>query len=419
MRARLSLLVLAALVAGCQLDRSSAADDAPDVAVETTPDSLRALLYDDGSLPSDADVEAARLAGRGRAAFGLDTAAIASAARGFRETAADLDSAGDWRAERIAVPVGGDVAGPSVLMVQVLLSRAGFSPGEIDGRWGDNTEVAVAAFQRDAGLRPSGVVDDATRRALVQRAGRPAALVTTHVLTADDVEGPFEELPADVYEQAELERLSFESLSEKLGERFHASPALLARLNGGRDLDALAAGDSLRVPHVADAPRAAGAVERVVVNGRDGYLQAVGADGRVVFHAPVTLGSRYNRSPEGDLRITGVARDPSWHYQPALLTGGDPDAPTAVLPPGPNSAVGTVWMALSRPHYGIHGTKAPHTIGTAASSGCVRLTNWDAQRLAGLVRAGTTVRFEGTGGEGGPPADSSGQAGRPAARTSA
>lgn len=410
MRVRFPLFtaaVLVALAAGCQFEDTST--DVT-VAVESEPaDTLRASLYDDGSLPTDAEVEAARRAGRARAAFALDTAAIAAAGRGFRETEADLDSASDWRAERIAVPVAGDVAGPSVLMVQVLLSRAGFSPGEIDGRWGDNTEVAVAAFQRDAGLRPSGIVDAATRQALARRAGTADALVTTHVLTADDVEGPFRTLPSDVYAQAELERLTYESLAEKLGERFHASPALLARLNGGRDLDALAAGDSLRVPNVDGAPQAVGSVERVVVNGHDGYLQALGADGRVVFHAPVTLGSRYNRSPEGDLRVTGVARDPSWHYQPALLTGGDPDAPTAVLPPGPNSAVGTVWMALSRPHYGIHGTKAPNTIGTAASSGCVRLTNWDAQRLAGLVRAGTTVRFEGTGGA---PADSTRDAGR-------
>lgn len=395
-----SLLALAALVAlaGCRLDGDGS--DTTVVTRDATPDTLYASLYDDGRLPSDDEVEAARFAGRGRAAFALDTAAIASAGRGFRETINGIDGASDWQAERIAVPVAGTVAGPSVLMVQVLLSRAGFSPGEIDARWGDNTEIAVAAFQQANGLRPTGVVDDATRRALVQRAGTPDRLVTTHTLSADDVAGPFRALPDDVYAQAELDGLHYESLSEKLGERFHASPALLARLNGGRDLDALAAGDSLRVPNVADAPRSGGTVDHLIVDGRNGFLHAVGADGRVVFHAPVTIGSRYDPSPDGELTVTRIARNPEWHYQPAILSGEDPNARDAVLPPGPNSAVGTVWMALSRQHYGIHGTRAPNTIGTATSSGCVRLTNWDAEHLAGLVRSGTRVRFTETGGGG-------------------
>ena len=121
----------------------------------------------------------------------------------------------------------------------------------------------------------------------------------------------------------------------------------------------------------------------------------------------MTLGAGYDPSPQGDFRITAVARNPSWHYQPGILESVPDDREDATLPPGPNNAVGVVWMALSEPHYGIHGTNAPGTIGTATSSGCVRLTNWDAARLAGLVRAGTPVRFRDITGRDGAAQDSS------------
>lgn len=387
-----ALLLLATGATGCRVSSDDAAPDAASDGASADADTIRVTFLGDDSVPSDTAVAAARYAGRGRAGLRLDTAAIAAAQRSFRETDASLDSV-TAAATGIRVPVGGNVAGQTVLKVQILLDRAGFSPGEMDGRWGDNTEMAVAWFQQSAELPTTGVVDQATLAALVGRAGRPDSLLTTYALTEDDLDGPFETIPGDVYAQAEMDRLSYESLAEYLGEKFHASPALLQRLNRGRDFAALAAGDTLRVPNLAGAPRGGGGVSRLVVSGREGYLHALAADGRVLFHAPVTLGSQYNPSPDGDLRITGVARNPSWHYQPALLTGGDPDAPTAIVPPGPNNAVGTVWMALSQKHMGIHGTKAPATIGTAASSGCVRLTNWDAERLAGMVRAGTPVRF--------------------------
>ncbi len=410
---RFALALAALLAAGCQLD-SDTPDESSSVTV--TVDDERgeaASVYGDGSLPTDAEVEAARFAGRGRDGMRVDTAAIAAAARANRETAATIDSTADWSPARLTLPLGGDVAGPSVVKVQTLLDRAGFSPGEIDGRWGDNTEMAVAWFQRAASLPPTGLVDDATVRALAERAGRPAQLVVARRLTADDVAGPFEPIPADIYAQAELEGLGYESLGEKLGERFHSSPALLARLNGGRSLDSLAAGDTLRVPNVGGAPRASGSVSRLVVSGGAGYLHALAADGRVLFHAPITLGSTYDPSPEGDHEITSVTRNPWWHYQPALLSGVDDGGENATIPPGPNNAVGTVWMALSEPHYGIHGTKAPGTIGTSTSSGCVRLTNWDAERLAAMVRAGTPVRFRDVAGRGGASEDSTTTARRP------
>lgn len=401
LRPALALLVsLAALTAasGCRVEDSTAPPSAtprPD-AVSTT--------GDDG-LPTDADLAAGRYTGRGRAQTGIDTTGQAAAARSNPETSDDLDTERDW-SNRLHLPLGGDVEGPSVLKLQVLLDRAGFSPGQIDGRWGDNTELAVAWLQRAEGLKATGIVDQATARALGQRAGSPAELVVTRQLTTEDVAGPFETIPSDVYERAKLDRLGYESLSEKLGETYHADPALLARLNDGVALDDLTAGDTLRVPNVTGSPRQSGTVARLEISGEAGYLHAVASDGTVLFHAPVTVGASYDPSPEGDFSVSSVTRDPWWHYQPAILESVPDDQPDANLPPGPNNSVGVVWIALSKDHYGIHGTKAPGTIGYASSAGCVRLTNWDVSRLAGMVSSDTPVRFLDRSGRGGPSTDS-------------
>jgi lipoprotein-anchoring transpeptidase ErfK/SrfK len=293
----------------------------------------------------------------------------------------------------IALPVSGDVGGPSVLRVQVLLSRALFSPGIIDGRWGRNTEKAVYWLQRREGMEPTGEVDERTWQALQQLSGQPQQLVRSHRLSEDDVAGPFVELPAEYYDRRDMDCQCFESLAEKLAERFHTSEDLLRQLNPGVDLNTVRAGSALHVPNVDDRRTPAGDVARIVVSDGGKYVHAMDGNGRVLYHFPATLGSAYSPSPSGEYRVTGIAHDPTWHYQPALLEGVDDDKPSAVLPPGPNNAVGVVWMQLSKPHYGIHGTSAPETIGYATSNGCVRLTNWDADFLSRRVRQGTPVEF--------------------------
>lgn len=384
------LAVGAVSVSGCRVDSPEAPPLPASEAASESADTVATLGED--RLPSAADLEAGRYTGRGRQASGIDTTGLAAAVRNNPESLASLDSASDW-SSRLHLPLGGDVAGPSVVKLQVLLDRAGFSPGVIDGRWGDNTELAVAWLQKAEDLPATGIVDEATARALASRAGRPTALVVGRRLTEEDVAGPFTDIPEDVYERAELDRLGYESLSEKLGERFHAAPALLARLNDGANLDSLAAGDTLRVPNVLNAPASEGSISRLVVSAEAGYLHALAANGDVLFHAPVTVGASYDPSPEGAFEVASITRDPWWHYQPSLLASVPDDQPEANLPPGPNNAVGVVWMALSKEHYGIHGTSAPETIGYASSAGCVRLTNWDALRLAGMVEPGTPVRF--------------------------
>jgi hypothetical protein len=313
-------------------------------------------------------------------------------------------------------PVGARLRGPSVLRVQVLLDRALFSPGMMDGSWGKNTSISVYWFQAREGLASTGVVDSATYARLEQVAGRPRELVVRHVLTADEVRGPFIEIPGNIYEQARLDCLCYESLTEKLTELYHSRAELLQQLNRGVALNRLKAGDAIWVPNVRDAAAApAGVIATLVISGADHYLQALDASGRILYHFPTTLGSSYDPSPEGSFHVLQVTENPWWHYQPAILHHGHEDAPEAQIPPGPNSAVGKVWMTLSTDHYGIHGTKSPETIGYAVSAGCVRLTNWDALYLARRITAGTPVVFRGTRTRAQQPAAGNAAARQPAA----
>jgi lipoprotein-anchoring transpeptidase ErfK/SrfK len=363
-----------------------------------------ATAYGGGSdrLPAD-ELERERMRMDWREWVERDAAGAPAAGTSLPERSAPTATAESW--DDISVrtvnrgatllPLAGDVAGPSVVRVQVLLDRAVFSPGVIDGRWGRNTEKAVYWLQRREGLPATGVVDEVTWQRLLELAGQPQELIQLHVLSGEDVAGPFVDLPDEWYDRRDMECQCYESLAEKLAERFHLSEQLLQQLNPAADLNALEAGELLRVPAVdrPAAPPQPGAVARIVVSDGGRYVHALGQGGRILYHFPATLGAAYSPSPTGDYRITAIAHDPSWHYQPALLAGVDDDEPDAVLPPGPNNAVGVVWMQLSRPHYGIHGTSAPETIGYATSNGCVRLTNWDAHFLSHRIAEGTPVEF--------------------------
>ena len=371
--------LLVSLAASCERDgpREPAAEEESADVLWAPGDTLTDTELEAGRL-DDSWREAVKLGPPPRAReFPLDTIAIPE----------------EWRIVRLPEDTGGEV-----FRVQTLLDRAGFYPGVLDGRWGKNTEKAVWWFQVNEGLEPTGAVDSLTFERLVRAAGEPSAPVVLHVLDEDDVAGPFVSIPADVYRQARLKCLCYESLSEKLSERFHASVGMLERLNPWADLDALQAGDTLRVPAVDRAEPQHRPITRVVVSGVGSYVHALDAEGRIVFHFPTTLGSQYDPSPLGTLTVVGVFHDPWFHYQPAILSGVDKSKPATHLPPGPNNLVGSVWIKLSEPHYGIHGTRDPAAIGYASSSGCVRLTNWNARLLADRIGAGLSVDFRDTRG---------------------
>ena len=288
------------------------------------------------------------------------------------------------------------VPDPGLVKAAVLLDRARLSPGAIDGLAGDNLHDAIKAYQQQAGLDPSGLLDPATWDRLTAKA---PPIVKAYRITAEDLKGPFTtSIPTDFEAQSRLKHLGYRTVREELSERFHMGEPLLRSLNPG---SAFRAGDRIVVADVAR-PEPAGKAARLVVDKSGHDVEALDVDGKMLARYPASIGSTDKPAPSGDLTIHVVVRNPDYTYDPDYKFKGVKTKEPFTIQPGPNNPVGLVWMDLGGDGYGIHGTPDPAEVGKTQSHGCIRMTNWDALDLASMVGKGTAVHFGDAPGSTGP-----------------
>lgn len=363
------------------------------------------------------------------------------------------DNLADPMGSRDGQTIADDIPDPEqrpVMQAQVTLDRAGFGPGVIDGKMGISTVNAIKGFQEANNLDVTGKMDEATTQAMAQWKSIPATRVVT--VPADWDQEHYLATPEKPEDQARMERLGYVSLDERLAERFHTTVAVLKALNpGGRPAGAPAApgsstprptatasatptptptgtaftpqpgpaptfvaGQQLRVPNIGADRIEPGKVEdsnwqrtlvalgvgtvqpkadRLVVSKAGKTLKTYDSAGKLTAIFTVSSGSSQFPLPLGNWKINGKSYNPTYSYDPKLIVGADKSDEKQQLPAGPNGPVGVVWIDLSKEHYGIHGTPEPERIGRTQSSGCVRLTNWDAARLAQMVSGSTKVEL--------------------------
>jgi lipoprotein-anchoring transpeptidase ErfK/SrfK len=279
----------------------------------------------------------------------------------------------------------------SVLETQIALERRGISPGSIDGRFGSQTRSALRAFQQNAKLPPTGELDSETKLRLTLTT--PAS--RTYTVTSNDL-ARLQPLGNSWSSKSRQSALDYETLLELVAEKAHSHPRLILSLNPGVDWTNAVPGTVVEVPDVdcVDAPPKAAFV---VIRLADKVLEAFDEETNLLAHFPCSIARRVEKRPLGELHVSVIAPNPNYTFDPEIF----PESEEArqlksklVLPPGPNNPVGTVWIGLDKPGYGIHGTPQPERVGRTESHGCFRLANWNAERLVKMSWTGLPVYVE-------------------------
>ena len=282
---------------------------------------------------------------------------------------------------------GGKQPLPEVARLQILLDRANVSPGVIDGLMGSNLAKAISALENMNGLPSTGRMSPDVDAILARHGDRP--VLTEYVVTEADAAGPFTpSIPKDYGEMAQLPALGYRGVTEMLAERFHMDEGFLKRLNPGSHF---AAGETVIVADVGAPSKTK--VYHLVADQNARQLLGYDQQWNLVVAYPATIGSTDMPSPTGIHAVKAIAVDPVYWYRPKVNFQQGKNDKALKLAPGPNNPVGAVWIGLDKPTYGIHGTPEPSRIDKTNSHGCLRLTNWDANELAHLVRPGVDVEF--------------------------
>jgi lipoprotein-anchoring transpeptidase ErfK/SrfK len=275
-----------------------------------------------------------------------------------------------------------------VLEAQVALVRDGISPGPIDGLMGLQTEAALRAFQEKHNVRVTGTIDKQTR----SNFSAIEPLFVCYKITSNDL-ARLLAVPETWLGKSLLPRLDYETVLELVAEKSQAHTKLIQALNPAINWTNLTNETAITIPN-AQFPPVAARASFVQIKLATRILEAFDAETNLVAHFPCSIGQRVDKRPVGELHVAVVAPSPNYTFDPAVF----PESSEAqelgrklILQPGPNNPVGTVWIGLDKPGYGIHGTPLPEKVGRTESHGCFRLANWNAEYLLKLVTIGTPV----------------------------
>ncbi len=353
-------------------DPGVAAERAPAGTSESAPTATEAQGQESGATPTEAPVDPAQ-----------GNAAVAGQKSLTRR---DMEAVNSAIFESDARMIKGP--SPLILKAQILLDRAGASPGVIDGVYGGNVAKAIGAVETVLGLPVDGQLDPEVWTAI--GGDQASDVLVEYTITEEDANYPFlASIPRDYAEQAQLPALGFTTPQEMFGERFHMDAKLVDALNPG--VNWRQPGETIIVAAIEGQP-VTGKIARIEADKGRRQVRAYDAQNRLIVAYPATIGSSDNPSPSGDHAVNTVAPNPVYYYNPDNFVQGN-NTQKLELPPGPNNPVGTMWIDLTEPSYGIHGTPEPSKIDKTGSHGCVRLTNWDAEELATLVDPGVVVSF--------------------------